>query len=85
MLRAFKLSHVWEPLNNTLQTMYRAAAPVSSLAVLILIFTLMFALIGKELLAGSGLREISRLHFDEPLPALLTVPSAGSLPHAEPA
>lgn len=47
VLRAFKLSHVWEPLNRTLQTMYRAFAPVASLALLILLFTLMFALLGK--------------------------------------
>lgn len=73
VLRAFKLSHVWEPLTHTLQTMYRAAAPVSSLAVLILLFTLMFALLGKELLGGSGLVDISRAHFDAPLPALLSI------------
>ena len=46
ILRAFKLSAVWEPLNNVLQSMYKAAAPVASLAVLIFLFTLMFGLLG---------------------------------------
>jgi hypothetical protein len=73
VLRAFKLSNVWEPLNNTLQTMYKAAAPVSSLAVLILLFTIMFALLGKELFGGIGLSLAMRTHFDRPLPAVLTV------------
>ena len=73
VLRAFKLSHVWEPLHVMLQMLFRAATPVLSLAVLILMFSLMFALLGKELLGGVGLDKISRMHFDKPLPALLTV------------
>ena len=72
VLRAFKLSHVWTPLHNTLQTMSKAIAPVASLAVLTLIFTMLFALLGKELFGGSGLAEVSRLHFDDGVPAMIT-------------
>ena len=72
VLRAFKLSKLWAPLNRTLATMHKAAAPVASLALLILLFTLIFALLGKELFAGRGLDKLTQLHFDAPMPAMLT-------------
>ena len=40
ILRAFKLARSWQSLNNTLRTLVKAAMPVASLAVLILLFTL---------------------------------------------
>jgi hypothetical protein len=68
VLRAFKMAHIWSPLQHTLGTMYRASSAVSSLAVLILLFTLMFAILGKQLMGGRGLA-----HFDNALSGLLTV------------
>ena len=73
VLRAFKLSRLWEPLNRTLVTMYNAAAPVASLALLIILFTFIFALLGKELFAGRGLDRVTPSHFDTPISALLSV------------
>lgn len=66
ILRAFKLGSVWEPLSSTLSTMYQAAAPIASLAVLVLLFILMFSLLGKELFGGSGLNQTTRWHYDGP-------------------
>ena len=44
----------------------------------------MFALLGKELFGGKGLAAASRFHFDQPLPALLTVMTifTGEVTHA---
>lgn len=72
ILRAFKLSAVWQPLNNVLLSMFEVVKPVASLGLLILLFTLIFGLLGKELLGGRGLNKLSRWHYDDPVPALLT-------------
>ena len=59
-----------------LATLSRAAASVSSLAVLILIFVLIFALLGKELfgrLHGGVAPADSRMNFDGPAPSLITM------------
>ena len=39
----------------------------------VLLFMMMFALLGKELMGGRGLPEVTRYHYDKPITALLTV------------
>lgn len=72
ILRAFKLGRVWGSLNKALNTFYKGIVPVASLAVLVLLFTIIFAILGKEIYGGTGLAEVSRWNYDKPLPALLT-------------
>ena len=72
VLRAFKLSNVWGALNNTIRTIYNGSAPVASLAILILLFTMMYALLGKELFGGLGLSAHTRWHFDSAQAGLIT-------------
>ena len=63
---------------NTAMTITRALPRVGYLAVLIMILLLTFTLFGKELYAGTGLRSMSRWHFDSTFPAMLTVTSVFS-------
>ena len=71
-LRALKLAGAWEPLNRFLKTAMKALKPVTSLAVLVMLSMLFFALLGKQLFGGTGLAEMTRWHFDRPIPAMLT-------------
>ena len=78
VLRVLRLMRTWKNLNKIIMGFGKGLSRMSYLFLLVLIFMLIFALMGMQLFGGvfvqaNGFEELPRMHFDFFEPAIITV------------